>query len=85
MQWGDRWKWKGGVGPVQVIHGDCGHEATVAIRCEHCERELSVRELRARARRGVTRAPSGDAPGRLSAARLTSSREGIALAAEPSE
>jgi DNA-binding HxlR family transcriptional regulator len=83
MQWGDRWKWEGGVGPVQVLHEDCGHEVTVELRCEHCERELPVHALRARARRGVTAVPAGDEPGRLSAARLTSSPDGVGLAEEP--
>jgi DNA-binding HxlR family transcriptional regulator len=83
MQWGDRWKWPGGRGPVEVTHGDCGHGVRVEVRCEHCERELVPAELRARARRGVTEAPSGDAPGQLSAARLTSSADGVRLAEEP--
>ncbi len=85
MQWGDRWKWKGGVGPVQVLHEDCGHEITVELRCEHCGCELPVDSLRARARRGVTKAPTGEAPGRLSAARLTSSPDGVRLAEEPTQ
>jgi DNA-binding HxlR family transcriptional regulator len=85
MQWGDRWKWKGGVGPVQVLHEDCGHEIKVELRCEHCAREVPVDSLRARARRGVTKAPTGDMPGQLSAARLTSSPDGVRLAEEPAE
>jgi DNA-binding HxlR family transcriptional regulator len=85
MQWGDRWKWKGGVGPVQVLHEDCGHEIRVELRCEHCGRELPADSLRARARRGVTKAPTGDAPGQLSAKRLTSSPDGVRLAEEPAQ
>jgi DNA-binding HxlR family transcriptional regulator len=85
MQWGDRWKWRGGAGPVQVLHDECRHEVRVELRCEHCERELPVESLRARARRGVTRGPTGDEPGRLSAARLTSSPEGVRLSEEPVE
>lgn len=83
MQWGDRWKWDGGRGPVEVMHHDCGHDVRVEVRCEHCERELALTDLRARARPGVTEAPSGDMPGQLSAARLTSSTEGVRLAQEP--
>ena len=83
MQWGDRWKWKGGVGPVQVFHEDCGDEITVELRCEHCERDLPVDSLRARARRGVAKPPTGDEPGQLSATRLTSSPDGVRLAEEP--
>jgi DNA-binding HxlR family transcriptional regulator len=82
MQWGDRWKWPGGQGPVEVMHHECGHDVRVAVRCEHCERELALADLRARARRGVTEAPSGDQPGQVSAARLTSSADGVRLAEE---
>ena len=85
MQWGDRWGWKGGVGPVQVLHEDCGQEIKVELRCEHCRHELPVDRLRARARRGVTKRPTGDAPGQLSAARLTSSADGVRLAEEPTQ
>jgi DNA-binding HxlR family transcriptional regulator len=85
MQWGDRWKWKGGVGPVQVLHEDCRHEVTVELRCERCEREVRVHDLRARVRRAVTMAPTGDAPGHVSAARLTSSPDGARLAEQPAQ
>jgi DNA-binding HxlR family transcriptional regulator len=85
MQWGDRWKWPGGRGPVEVMHHDCGHDVRVEVRCEHCERELALADLRARARRGVTGLPTGDAPGQLSAARLTSSVDGVRLAEEPAQ
>jgi hypothetical protein len=33
----------------------------------------------------VTKAPTGDAPGQLSAARLTSSPDGVRLAEEPAQ
>jgi DNA-binding HxlR family transcriptional regulator len=85
MQWGDKWKWPAGRGPVEVSHEDCGHEVKVEVRCEHCERELALGELRARARRGVTEVPGEDSPGRLSAARLTSSADGVRLAEEPAQ
>jgi DNA-binding HxlR family transcriptional regulator len=79
MQWGDRWTWPEGRGPVAVSHGACGHEVTVQVRCEHCDREAEAHELRAAARGGVVAAPGEGQPGRLSAARLTSSREGVGL------
>ncbi len=85
MQWGDKWKWPGGVGPVEVSHQHCGHEVKVELRCEHCERELALTDLRARARRGVTDPPAEHAPGRVSAARLTSSPEGLRLAQDPAQ
>jgi DNA-binding HxlR family transcriptional regulator len=85
MQWGDRWKWPGGVGPVEVTHEDCGHEVKVEVRCEHCEREVALGDLRARARRGVTDRPRENSPGRLSAARLTSSADGVRLAQDPAQ
>src|ERR1700680_5009637 len=47
-QWGDRWKWPGGLGPVRAVHEDCGHEVRVEVRCEHCEREVDHHELRAK-------------------------------------
>jgi DNA-binding HxlR family transcriptional regulator len=79
MQWGDRWTWPDGRGPVAVSHGACGHEVTVQVRCEHCDREAEAHELHAAARGGVIAAPGEGQPGRLSAARLTSSREGVRL------
>jgi DNA-binding HxlR family transcriptional regulator len=82
MRWGDRWKSNDGRGPVLVTHEQCGHEISVEVRCEHCERELQARELVARTRS----APSGDArgpregqPGYVSARRLSSEREGVRL------
>ena len=53
MQWGDRWAWPDGTGPVRVLHGECGHEARVEVRCPHCERALAPSD---RARRGAERA-----------------------------
>lgn len=79
MQWGDRWKWPGARGPVQVLHEQCGHDVRVEVRCEHCEREVGARELRAKARGGVVRAPREHEPGSVSGRRLLSDAGGIAL------
>jgi DNA-binding HxlR family transcriptional regulator len=79
MQWGDRWKWPGGRGPVGVTHEQCGHEVRVEMRCEHCERETRASELRAKARGGVAQAPGAHEPGSVSARRLLSTRAGVSL------
>lgn len=79
MQWGDRWKWPGGRGPVRVSHEDCGGEVRVEVRCEQCEREVQASELRAKARRGVVQAPAPHEPGNVSAGRLVSGRAGVSL------
>ncbi len=79
MQWGDRWKWPGGRGPVRVAHEHCDHEVHVEVRCPHCEREVPASELRARARGGVTSAPGDHQPGSVSARRLTSGGAGVSL------
>src|ERR1700684_1426827 len=42
MEWGDRWTWPDGKGPVRVIHEECGHEVRVEIGCPHCEREVAL-------------------------------------------
>ena len=79
MQWGDRWAWPGGHGPVRVQHEQCGHDVHVEVRCPHCEREAASGELRARARRGVVQAPAEHQPGAVSGRRLLSSDEGVEL------
>ena len=79
MQWGDRWAWPDGRGPVRVVHDDCGHEVSVEVRCESCDRALELEELRAKMRRGVVDPPGEHEPGRLSGARLQSSRSGARL------
>jgi hypothetical protein len=78
MQWGDRWRWPDGRGPVEVVHEQCGHVVGVEVRCPHCERALAPAELRARPRAGG-RAPRSGEPGHVSGRRLGSSREGIRL------
>jgi len=47
MQWGDRWAWGAGAGPVAVEHAECRHEVAVEIRCPHCDRRAEPSELRA--------------------------------------
>jgi DNA-binding HxlR family transcriptional regulator len=81
MQWGDRWTWSDGHGPVRVVHGDCDHEARVELRCEHCERELTPFELLAKTRGPVSPSQRENQPGRISAQRLCSSKDGVRLGA----
>jgi DNA-binding HxlR family transcriptional regulator len=79
MRWGDRWQWPGGKGPVQVLHGDCGHEVTVQVRCEHCDRALEQAELRAKLSGvGAGDVGPGD-PGYLTGSRLAQSKDGVPL------
>jgi DNA-binding HxlR family transcriptional regulator len=81
MQWGDRWKWAGGRGPVRVSHEDCGHEVLVQVRCPHCEREAETDELRAKLRGGAARLPGEHEPGSVSGRRLSLSADGVRLEA----
>jgi DNA-binding HxlR family transcriptional regulator len=83
MQWGDRWAWAGSRGPVRVLHEQCGHDVRVEVRCPHCERELAIRELRAKARPGVVDAPGEHEPGGVSGRRLLTSPRGVSLDAAP--
>jgi DNA-binding HxlR family transcriptional regulator len=83
MQWGDRWVWKGGRGPVRVQHAPCGHDVRVEVRCPHCERETAAGELHAKARAGVVDPPAEHEPGAVSGRRLLGAREGVSLGAEP--
>jgi DNA-binding HxlR family transcriptional regulator len=78
-QWGDRWKWPDGRGPVRVVHQDCGHEVHVGISCSHCERDVKAGELRAKPGAGLADPPAEHEPGHLSGRRLLSSREGLPL------
>jgi DNA-binding HxlR family transcriptional regulator len=80
MQWGDRWAWPGGRGPVRVLHEPCGHDVRVEVRCPHCEREAAAGELRAKARGGVVEAPGEHRPGGVSGRRLLASAQGVRLA-----
>lgn len=83
MQWGDRWAWTGGRGPVRVQHAECGHDVRVEVRCPHCERELAAAELRAKARGGVIDPPGEQEPGAVSGRRLLEGgAQGVALGGE---
>jgi DNA-binding HxlR family transcriptional regulator len=74
MQWGDRWAWPDGSGPVRVSHRECGHEARVEVRCAHCERALAPTELAAELCRHARAAPAPGEPGYVSGQRLASGR-----------
>jgi DNA-binding HxlR family transcriptional regulator len=80
MQWGDRWSWAGGRGPVRVTHEDCGHPVRVELRCEHCERAVQTRELRATLGGELSRAPREGQPGSVSGRRLHEAIGGEPLA-----
>jgi DNA-binding HxlR family transcriptional regulator len=61
MQWGDRWTWGTGEGPVGVVHRECGHEVAVEVRCPHCDRQAELSELRATLRGRDADVPAGSA------------------------
>jgi DNA-binding HxlR family transcriptional regulator len=82
MQWGDRWMWPGGCGPVRVLHEPCGHDVRVELRCPHCERQADAGELRAKVRSQIVEAPAERQPGAVSARRLLASRDGVRLDAQ---
>jgi DNA-binding HxlR family transcriptional regulator len=79
MQWGDRWMWPDGQGPVRAVHGDCDHDVRVEIRCAQCDREVGASELRAKARWRLADASSLTGPGKVSGRRLYASSEGVHL------
>jgi DNA-binding HxlR family transcriptional regulator len=81
MQWGDRWRWPGGRGPVEVVHDACGQAVSVEVRCPDCERALEPSELRARLRGRGRHAPDEGEPGHLSGRRLAATRDGVPLEA----
>jgi DNA-binding HxlR family transcriptional regulator len=72
-EWGDRWTWPGGQGPVEVLHGECGHHVHVETHCPQCQREVEAAELRARLR-WPDKAPSRGEPSAISAERLAAGR-----------
>jgi DNA-binding HxlR family transcriptional regulator len=78
MQWGDRWAWPDGSGPVRVLHRECGHETRVEVRCPHCERALAPTELAAELRRHDGPAPAPGEPGYVSGRRLAAGRAALA-------
>ncbi len=79
MEWGDRWSWPEGRGPVEVLHDGCGEPVSVEIRCEHCHQEVSAAELRARPSGRLAAPPADGEPGFLSARALAARREGARL------
>jgi DNA-binding HxlR family transcriptional regulator len=86
MQWGDRWTWPDGKGPVRVIHEECGHEVRVEIGCPHCEHEVALGELRAKPRDALPPSPAGGEespgvrqPGSISGRRLYTAAHGLRL------
>jgi DNA-binding HxlR family transcriptional regulator len=79
MQWGDRWMWPNGHGPVRAVHDDCGHDVRVEIRCEHCQREVATAELCALPRDPQVDPSSLTGPGKVSGRRLYASTEGVRL------
>jgi len=70
-EWGDRWTWPRGQGPVDVVHESCGHHVHVEAHCPHCEREVGAAELRARLH-WPQKAPPRQEPSGISASRLAS-------------
>jgi DNA-binding HxlR family transcriptional regulator len=78
-QWGDRWKWPDGLGPVRAVHEDCGHDVRVEVRCPHCEREVHNRELRAKPGASLAHPPREHEPGHISGRRLYSAEGGVSL------
>jgi DNA-binding HxlR family transcriptional regulator len=81
MQWGDRWTWPEGHGPVTVVHERCDHEVHVEVRCPHCEREVTPGELRAKPRGPLSEMPAEHQPGQVSGRRLYSTKDGVQLGA----
>lgn len=79
MQWGDRWRWPGGRGPVRVLHEECGHPVRVEMRCADCEREVAAGELRVKPGRGLRTSPSDGEPGAVFAKLLLAAGGGVAL------
>jgi DNA-binding HxlR family transcriptional regulator len=79
MQWGDRWMWPEGRGPVRVVHGAGDHEVSVEIRCPQCERQVGASELRAKPRRPLADTAAVPAPGNVSGRRLYAESDGVPL------
>ena len=88
MQWGDRWTWPEGTGPVRVVHDHCGHEVRVEVDCPHCERSVATDELRAKPRAPLPPSltdpdarPGQHRPGEVSGRRLYAAEHGVSLGA----
>lgn len=93
MQWGDRWTWPDGTGPVRVVHEECGHEVRVEVDCPHCKRNVTINELRAKPRTALPpslpgpdtqpgqQQPGQQRPGEVSGRRLYTAEHGVPLGA----
>ena len=86
MQWGDRWTWPNGEGPVSVVHEQCNHEVRLEVDCPHCERNVAISELRAKPRQALPPShPNPDElsgqqrPGNISGRRLYAAEHGVRL------
>ena len=51
-QWGDRWEAPDGP-PVELVHKECGHVASVVPTCSACGEALTARDVRAGAGSGA--------------------------------
>jgi DNA-binding HxlR family transcriptional regulator len=47
MQWGDRWLSAEAVGgaPLTIVHHECGHDIGGPLRCGHCDRAITTRDV----------------------------------------
>jgi len=52
LQWGDTYAAPDGP-PRVLVHARCGHDATPALHCAHCEQEIGPGELRVRPGEGA--------------------------------
>lgn len=52
-QWGDRWAAPDGM-PLDVIHDGCGGHVEVVARCESCDAQVGIRDVRAYPTRGTS-------------------------------
>ena len=52
LQWGDTYAAPDGP-PRVLVHARCGHDATPALHCAHCEHEIGPGELRVRPGEGA--------------------------------
>ncbi len=80
MQWGERWTWPEGRGPVRVLHAGCGAEVHVEVRCPECDRATAPDELRATLRRpSPVQMPSEGEPCGVSGRLLAGAPSGVPL------
>lgn len=83
MQWGDRWAWGDGGGPVRVVHEDCDHDVRIEVHCPHCVRPVGIGEVRAMPRDHWSPPLTSHAriPGSVSGRRLHSTEGGVRIGA----